>query len=228
MDGDERAMDATLNDRDGEFDPDPERTAQAALDDEAEQEAERLRQEAIAKGKSSESEYPWVFVEGETGQQFDPTKKFGTIGAEGSLLYENVTTSYPVQLPADRYQKYVMDTLPKKEDGDGKWFIRPHHLENLTQHPKSIKDDLLNTNYYSHYNLNYDKKPEENHAEDAIEKIEAHLAVLKQEMMSNMLQRGEDPETLEIMQDNCARESMEAYDRFISDRTRQDNKKLII
>lgn len=228
LDADDRAhqMDGTLNDRDDAFDPDPERTAQQALDDEDEMEAERLRQEAIAKGKTSDTEYQRFFVEADTGQEFDPKKKFGTIGQEGTLIYENVTTSYPVQLPAERYQKYIMDNLPKKEDGDGNWFIRPHHLENLTQHPKSIKDDVLNTNYYSHYNLNEEK--EEDPAETAIEKIESHLAELKAEMFSHMMRRGEDPQKLETMQENCVRESMEAYDKFISDRTRQNNKVLII
>lgn len=42
--------------------------------------------------------------------------------------------------------------MPKESDGNGKWFIRPHHVETLTQHPQSIKDNVLNTHYYSHYN----------------------------------------------------------------------------
>lgn len=97
LDGDERAqMDATLNDRVDEFDPDPERTAQNALDAEDEIEAERLRQEAIAKGKTSDTDHQWAFVESDTRQAFDPKKKFGTISQEGTLIYENVTTSYPV------------------------------------------------------------------------------------------------------------------------------------
>lgn len=55
-------------------------------------------------------------------------------------------------MPAENYNKYIMDRMPKKEDGNGKWFIRPHHLETLTKHPKSIQDDVLNTRYVSHYN----------------------------------------------------------------------------
>ena len=49
--------------------------------------------------------------------------------------------------------------MPGKEEG--KWFIRPHHLETLTEHFNSVKDDVLNTNYYSHYNQQYGKKPDE-------------------------------------------------------------------
>ena len=45
-----------------------------------------------------------------------------------------------------------MDKMPKKEDGNGNWFIRPHHLETLTKHPKSLQDDVLNTRYVSHVN----------------------------------------------------------------------------
>ena len=86
------------------------------------------------------------------GAEFNPYKRFGTIDDEGTLLYENITTSYPSYMPAENYNKYIMDRMPKKEDGNGKWFIRPHHLETLTKHPKSIQDDVLNTRYVSHYN----------------------------------------------------------------------------
>ena len=121
-----------------------------------------------------------------------------------------------------------MDNLPKKEDGDGHWFIRPHHLENLTKHPKSIKDDVLNTNYYSHYNLQYGKKEEENHAQEAIDKIESHLETLKAEMSRHMVMRNEDPDVIEQLQEKYQREAMESYDDFIGDRTRVNNKELII
>jgi hypothetical protein len=94
---------------------------------------------------------------------FDPKKKFGVIESE-SLLYDNVTTSYPLNLPTDHYDKYIKSNMPTKETKGGadKWFIRPHHLETLTDHPLSIKDDVLNTRYYSHYNQDYGKKEERN------------------------------------------------------------------
>lgn len=72
-----------------------------------------------------------------------------------------------------------MDNLPRKEDGNGNWFIRPHHLETLTSHSKSVKDDVLNTRYYSNYNQQYGKKEEVNEAAEAIFKIENHLSLLK-------------------------------------------------
>lgn len=85
------------------------------------------------------------------GAEFNPSKKFGTIDDKGTLLYENISTSYQSYMPTEHYNKYIMDKLPKKSDGGGNWFVRPHHLETLTQHPKSIPDDVLNTRYVSNY-----------------------------------------------------------------------------
>lgn len=52
-------------------------------------------------------------------------------------------------------------------------------MESLTQHANSIKDDALNTHYFSHYNLDYDKPPERNEAEEAIIKLEEMIDELK-------------------------------------------------
>jgi hypothetical protein len=65
-----------------------------------------------------------------------------------------------------------MDNIPKSEGGSNKWFIRPHHLESLTSHPLSIKDDVLNTRYFSHNNREFGVKKEVNKSEEAISKIE--------------------------------------------------------
>lgn len=118
-----------------------------------------------------------MFIDPKTGQSYDPAKKFGVIETEGTLLYDNITTAYPLNLPADYYHKYIQSQIPK--ESDGKWFIRPHHLENLTQHPSSIKDHVLNTHYYSHYNQDYNKVPEVNDCELAVKKIEEVLDALK-------------------------------------------------
>jgi hypothetical protein len=45
---------------------------------------------------------------------FDPNKKFGII-SDNSLLYGDITSSYPLSLPTDYYQKYIVSTLPTKE-----------------------------------------------------------------------------------------------------------------
>jgi hypothetical protein len=120
---------------------------------------EALEAQAIAaeekkkhnKDKSDHAEYflENVFTNKENCKMFDPKKKFGTIDGENTIMYENVTTAYPANLPVDMYQDYIMKTLPKKEKGEP-WFIRPHHVENLTNHPKSLKDDVFNTHYFSH------------------------------------------------------------------------------
>lgn len=99
------------------------------------------------------------------------------IDGEKALIYDNITTSYPVNLPPDYYQKHIQNSLPK--EGDGKWFIRPHHVESLTRHPQSIKDDVLNTHYFSHYNQEHGKPVEKNDCEEAISYIEKSLKELK-------------------------------------------------
>jgi hypothetical protein len=77
--------------------------------DEEEQAEERRRQEEEKK-KNQESPYKEYYRDN-TGNYFDPTKKFGII-QDNSLLYDNVTSSYPLNLPTDYYSKYVQSTLP--------------------------------------------------------------------------------------------------------------------
>lgn len=89
------------------------------------------------------------------GKPFDPAKKFGTIEDGSQLVYDNITTSYAVYLPADYYLKTIQKSMPNKDETA--WFIRPHHVESLTAHKNSIKDDFLNTRYFSHYNQTYGK-----------------------------------------------------------------------
>ena len=72
-----------------------------------------------------------------------------------------------------------MDSLPKKEDGA--WYIRPHHIDTLTEHTQSMKGDVLNTRYYSHYNQEYGQKKKVDVREKAIDHIETMLEKLKME-----------------------------------------------
>jgi hypothetical protein len=108
---------------------------------------------------------------------------------DDSLVYERVTSSYPLNLPTDYYHSYIRQTLPSKEK-EKVWFIRPHHLETLTEHPNSIKDDILNTRYFSHYNIDHGKKVEVNEAEIAISNIEEHLNELKNRSFAISASRG--------------------------------------
>ena len=118
--------------------------------------------------------------------------------------------------------------MPQKDGGNGKWFIRPHHLETLTQHPLSIKDDVLNTRYYSHYDQNYGKKEEKNNNADAIVKIEEHLAMLKGQMSSILMKKGKFEDPLEELYEKTKMEAAQEFEKFINDKTRQDSKQLII
>ena len=112
--------------------------------------------------------------------------KFGTLdeNTDTHLLYDNTTTSYPVNLPTEFYKKYMHEAMPAKgalkpglsqdpaDAKDDKWFVRPHHVESLTKHERSMKDDVTNTRYYSHVNQDHGKVPEVNWCEEAMGHIE--------------------------------------------------------
>ena len=112
------------------------------------------------------------------GQPYDPIKKFGVIESEGALLYDNITTSYPLNFPTEYYHNAIKNSMPTNEE---KWFIRPHHLESLTNHKQSIKDGFLNTNYFSHYNQAHGKPVIRDEPAEAIKNIEKVLEELKLE-----------------------------------------------
>lgn len=44
-----------------------------------------------------------LFKNSITEEPFDPKKKFGVIDGEKALIYDNITTSYPVALPGEYY-----------------------------------------------------------------------------------------------------------------------------
>ncbi len=114
-----------------------------------------------------------MFKDAKTGNQFDPKQKFGAIDEDNFIVYDQTTTSYPLNLPVDYYKKHIQQAIPKEQDA--KWFIRPHHVESLTAHPNSIKDDILNTNYYSKYVVDNNKVAEKDSCEEAVEHIEKSI-----------------------------------------------------
>ena len=81
-------------------------------------------------------------------------------------------------------------TLPKKEDGN--WYIRPHHIDELTHHTQSIKSDVLNTRYYSHYNQEHGKKQKVDKREQAIGHIEGMLERLRSQQVGMAALKGKD------------------------------------
>ena len=102
-------------------------------------------------------------------------------------------------MPPDYYLKYIQDALPNKDAR--RWFIRPHHLESLTNHYHSLKDDVLNTRYFSHYNQMYDKKPVVTDNERALGYLEKHIDQLrmKQKVLS-INKYGKDVDQDEIIE----------------------------
>lgn len=100
---------------------------------------------------------------------------------------------YPTIFPVE-YYKNIMDKERAKHEKD-KWYLRPHHIETLTEHPNSLKDNILDSNYYSFYTeLEKDihgkfLSPEESAAKRAptekdilISNLEAQLADLRMKM----------------------------------------------
>jgi hypothetical protein len=51
-----------------------------------------------------------------------------------------------VLLPVGYYEHFV--AAENLAEGD-KWYLRPHHVETLTENPLSKKDNLLHTQYHS-------------------------------------------------------------------------------
>jgi len=69
---------------------------------------------------------------------------------------------------------------------------------------------------------------EVNESELAITKIEDHLEKLKQKQHYMMTQRGEDPDSLEELQEQTKLEGLRLGEEFIADKTRFNSKELII
>jgi hypothetical protein len=99
-----------------------------------------------------------LFIDPKTNKPFNPSEKFGTINGDTSkhLVYDNVTSSYPVDMPAEFYKNYVDKSLPNGENKN-QWETKPHHIETVTHHTLSMKDDVKNTRLFTHYNQETDK-----------------------------------------------------------------------
>lgn len=153
------------------------------------------------------------------GVPYDPAKKFGVIQSEGALIYDNITTSYPLNLPTEYYHDAIKQSMPKNEE---KWFIRPHHLESLTQHKQSIKDGVLNTHYFSHYNQTHGKPVVRDEPAEAIKNIEKVLEELKFEQMQLAGQKDVIKEAEELRK-KCEREAYAKFEDLMNQRAKRDN-----
>ena len=51
---------------------------------------------------------------------------------------------------------------PSQSQSSGKWYLRPHHVETLTENPLSKKDNLINSEYESKLDrIPLKKRPDE-------------------------------------------------------------------
>ena len=77
-------------------------------------------------------------------------------------------------MPTEYYLKKIKEAMPDGADGVG-YFVRPHHVETLTNHFRSVKDDFLNTRYIAHTNMSEGKNMEPRDTEKAIELLERNI-----------------------------------------------------
>jgi hypothetical protein len=97
------------------------------------------------------------------------------------------------------------------------WFIKPHHLESLTQHPNSLRDDFLNTKYFSHFNQAYGKETKEDNKQTAINYIEKQISDLKSLQERQAKTRGISLEHLDDLKHEQRQQARKNFDAFIDD-----------
>ena len=78
-------------------------------------EEEQLDQEALEEKKRKEQEelewLSWYKDPNNNLDTFNPKKKFGVI-QPNNLVYDEITSSYPLNLPTDYYARYILQTVP--------------------------------------------------------------------------------------------------------------------
>ena len=54
-----------------------------------------------------------------------------------------------------QYYEHKLNTEVAKGQNE-KWFVRPHHVQTLTEHGNSLRDNLIDTNYHTYYDKGRD------------------------------------------------------------------------
>lgn len=98
----------------------------------------RTQSKAGSKGNNHLGEESWERV-----KLIDPKMKS-----------EGWWTQFDMLFPVNFYEDKINQQIIGKKLQD--WYLRPHHIETVTEHPKSVKDNVLNPKYYSQ--LNYDEQ----------------------------------------------------------------------
>lgn len=94
--GNEEYEEGAIHDTKGEGDM----TATRIQDDEELQDFAEVQ--GFSSKKEEKKDLSYLYIDPKTKEPFNPEKKFGIIESN-SLLYDNVTTSYPLNLPTDYY-----------------------------------------------------------------------------------------------------------------------------
>lgn len=104
--------------------------------------------------------------------------------------HHEMASVYPAIFPPGYYDNVM--TKERLRSKDDKWYLRPHHIESLTDHPYSLKDNVMDSNYYSFYEgmkrnvkgeyvdpevIRESKKPTD--TENLINNLEDHISNLK-------------------------------------------------
>lgn len=96
-------------------------------------------------------------------------------------------------LPVGYYEDFVAaENIPETE----KWYLRPHHVETLTENPLSKKDNMIHTEYQSKLDkLPLKKRPDEFIIEENVKRkseligsLEDRISSLKKDL--EVAQRG--------------------------------------
>ena len=100
------------------------------------------------------------------------------------IIKDERFSSYNIEYPPQYYYEIIKQNEPLKNKD---WFIRPHHIESISNSKKAINDDVLNTKYISYYgkpeiNENINNKNREEILADLINETKNNIDNLKNEM----------------------------------------------
>ena len=102
------------------------------------------------------------------------------------IIKDERFSAYNIEYPPQYYYEIIKQNEPlKKKD----WFIRPHHIESISNSKKAINDDILNTKYISYYgkpeiNDDLNNKNREEILTDLINETKNNIDILKNEMFN--------------------------------------------
>ena len=102
------------------------------------------------------------------------------------IIKDERFSAYNIEYPPQYYYEIIKQNEPLKNKD---WFIRPHHIESISNSKKAINDDILNTKYISYYgkpeiNDDLNNKNREEILTDLINETKNNIDILKNEMFN--------------------------------------------